>query len=264
MMPTMHFKDLSTMNPSLRRKRPFYLSVAALLFLIGAGVGRAQVQLNLQPGVQLSWPAPNTTNTYHLQWSPPASGTWSDLVAAIAGDGTTHTVFDPFPPGSRQYQDLEIVPGTAPSAALPANSGFEIGNGTTASNWVTDTAVGGPVYGIRTNDSPHSGSFNYQVHLASTGAGPLVEFSQAGVPVTGGTTYPFSFYSMALPGSQGQSTQWRILWNAGGDTGFQTFTPRKRLVCPIQHLRYRSCQRDLGDHLFPLCGRGGYELCCQH
>ncbi|HXI85598.1 MAG TPA: di-heme oxidoredictase family protein [Verrucomicrobiae bacterium] len=213
------------MNPSLKRTPLIHLAAASLLFLIGTGVGRAQVQLNLQPGVQLSWPAPNTTNTYHLQWSSNPVSTWADLVAPIAGDGTTHTFFDPVPSGYRLYQDLEIVPGTAPSAALPANSGFEIGNGTTASNWVTDTAVGGPVYGIRTNDSPHGGSFNYQVHLASTGAGPLVQFSQSGVPVAGGTTYPFNFWSKALAGSQGYNAQWRILWNAGGDTGYQTFTP---------------------------------------
>lgn len=207
------------------KRAPSIRLVAMLAFIAGAMASSAQVQLNLQPGVQLSWPMPNTTNTYHLQWAPSSGGTWSDLVPATTGDGTTHTLFDPFPNGSRLYQDLEIVPGVAPSAALPANGGFESGTGTTASNWTTDTAVGGPVYGVRTNDSPHSGSFDYQVHLASVGAGPLVQFSQAGVPVTGGTTYPFSFYSMALAGSQGESAQWRILWNAGGDTGYQSFTP---------------------------------------
>jgi len=213
------------MKPSLKRALPLQLAVVALLFFIGTGAGSAQVQLNLQPGVQLNWPTPNTTNTYHLQWSPSSGGTWTDLVAALAGDGTTHTVLDLVPVGSRLYQDLEIVPGTPPSAALPANSGFESGTGSTATSWTVDTAVGGPVYGVRTNDSPHSGSFNFQVHLASVGAGPLVQFNQSGVPVTGGTVYPFSFYSKALSGSQGYSAQWRIVWNAGGDTGFQNFTP---------------------------------------
>ncbi len=207
-----------------KRVLSIHAASVALSFLVGASVGHAQVQLNIQPGVQLSWPTPNVTNTYHLQWSPASGGSWGDLVV-LPGDGTIHMLFDPVLPGSRQYQDLEIVPGTPPSAALPANSGFEAGSGSTASNWVTDTAVGGPVYGIRTNDSPHTGSFNYQVHLASTGAGPLVQFNQSGIPVTGGTVYPFSFWSKALAGSQGQSAQYRILWNAGGDTGYQTFTP---------------------------------------
>ena len=169
------------MNGSLKRSLLIHLTTVALVFFPGAGLSRAQVQLNIQPGVQLSWPAPNTTNTYHLQWSSGSGGTWTDLVAAITGDGATHTLFDPVPSGARQYQDLEIVPGTPPSSASPTNGGFENGNGATANNWTVDTAAGGPVYGVRTNDSPHSGSFDFQVHLASTGAGPVVQFNQAGV-----------------------------------------------------------------------------------
>ena len=216
------------MKAILQRALPVHLAATALLFLSGSGVGRAQVQLSIQPGVQLGWPTPNTTNTYHLQWSAPPGGTWADLVAAVPGDGTTHTLYDPVPIGTRLYQDLEIVPGVAASSALPANSGFETAGTTVsnAANWVVDTAVNGPVYGVRTNDNPHSGSFNFQVHLATPGgAGPLVEFNQSGVPVTGGTVYPFTFYANTLAGSQGQSLQWRIVWNAGGDTGFVTFTP---------------------------------------
>jgi len=215
-----------TMNSTLKRALPSKFAAAALLFIISASAGSAQVQLNIQPGVQLNWPTPNTTNSYHLQWSPSSGGTWSDLVAAVTGDGTTHTLFDPVPRGARQYQDLEIVPGTPPSATIPANGGFETGSGSTATGWTVDTAAGGPVYGVRTNDNPHnSSSFNFEVHLASTGAGPVVQFNQAGVPVTGGTTYPFTFYASALTGSAGYSVQWRILWNAGGDTGYQTYTP---------------------------------------
>ncbi|MGH7988853.1 MAG: family 16 glycosylhydrolase [Limisphaerales bacterium] len=121
---------------------------------------------------------------------------------------------------------MDIVPGMpAVSGNLVANGGFENGSGTTASNWSVDTAASGPVYGARTNDNPHSGSFDFQVYLASTAAGPVVEFNQSGIPVTGGTTYPFTFYANALTGSAGYNAQWRILWNAGGDTGYQTFTP---------------------------------------
>src|SRR5947208_470606 len=76
-----------------------------------------------------------------------------------------------------------------------------------------------------TTNNPRSGSFNFEVHLASTGAGPVVEFVQSAVPVTGGTSYPFTFYAKALTGSAGYNAQWRILWNAGGDTGYLGFTP---------------------------------------
>src|ERR1017187_5911312 len=105
------------MNGTLQRAVITHLTAIALVFVIGTGLSHAQVQLNIQPGVQLSWPTPNTTNTYHMQWSPGSGGPWSDLVAAVACDGTTHTLFDSVPSGGRQYQDLEIVPGTPPSSA---------------------------------------------------------------------------------------------------------------------------------------------------
>jgi hypothetical protein len=113
----------------------------------------------------------------------------------------------------------------APAQVL--NPGFELAGGTasSATNWTVTQAAGGPVYAVRTNTNPHSGSFNFEVRLASTGAGPVVEFTQAGIPVTGGAAVPFAFYANALAGSLGYNAQWRILWNAGGDTGYQTFTP---------------------------------------
>jgi beta-glucanase (GH16 family) len=191
---------------------------------IGVGVADAQVQLSIQPGVQLSW-LENTNDTYHLQWSTNPSSTWTDLVAA-AGNGLTNTYFDLSPSGARSYQLLDIVPGIPPTTAQPANGGFESGTGSSATGWTVDTAVGGPVYGVRTNDNPHNGSsYNFEVHLASTGAGPVVQFNQSGIPVTGGTVYAFTFYSDQLTGSQGANTQWRILWSPSGDTGYQTFTP---------------------------------------
>jgi len=221
------------MNVTLKQVLPIHLTAIALVFVIGTGVSRAQVQLNLQPGVQLSW-LENTNDTYHLQWSPSPATTWTDLIAA-AGNGLTNTYFDPFPIGTRTYQLLEIVPGTPPSTASPANGGFETGSGSTATSWTVDTAAGGPVYGVRTNDNPHSGSYNFEVYLASTGAGPVVQFNQSGIPVTGGTAYPFTFYASALTGSTGYSAQWRILWNAGGDTGYQTYTPGNNAYAAISN-----------------------------
>jgi hypothetical protein len=116
------------------------------------------------------------------------------------------------------------------AAGAPAqivNPGFELVGGTasSAANWTVTQAAGGPVYGVRTNSSPHSGSYLFEVRLASVGAGPVVEFAQSSIPVTGGTNLPFTFYAKALSGSAGYNAQWRVLWNAGGDTGFQNFTP---------------------------------------
>jgi beta-glucanase (GH16 family) len=209
-------------------------SAGVLLFVIGAGVVNAQIQLSVQPGAQLSW-VENTSDTYDLQSAPIPATTWSDIITAAAGNGLTNTYFEPFPSGTRAYQLLDIVAGTLTSATLPPNGGFESGTGTNATDWTVDTAAGGPVYGVRTNDNPHSGSYNFEVYLASTGAGPVVQFNQSGIPVTGGTVYPFTFYADALTGSADYSAQWRILWNAGGDTGYQTFTPGTNAYAEISN-----------------------------
>jgi hypothetical protein len=113
----------------------------------------------------------------------------------------------------------------APAQIL--NPGFELAgtNAASATNWTVTQAVGGPVYAVRTNRNPHGGGFHFEVRLASVGAGPLVEFAQTGIPIVGGTVYPLTFYAGALTGSAGYNAQWRILWNAGGDTGYQTFNP---------------------------------------
>jgi CxxC motif-containing protein (DUF1111 family) len=220
---------------SLKKIFPFHLAAAALLVIIGTVASSAQVQLNIQSGVALSWPT-TSNDTYQPQWSPNSGGSWNALGGPVPGDGTIKSLYDPVPSGTHQYQVLEMVPGSAPSpASAIVNGGFESGSGTAASNWSVDTAAGGPVYGVRTNDNPNSGSSDFQVHLASTGAGPVVQFNQSGVPVTGGTTYPFTFYASALPNSVGYNAQWRILWNVGGDTGYQTFTPGNNVYASISN-----------------------------
>jgi CxxC motif-containing protein (DUF1111 family) len=209
-------------------------AIAGLCLIIGAGSVGAQPLLTIQTGVQVAWPT-RSNDTYQAQWSPSSGGDWNGLGSLVSGTGTTNSLYDPIPSGSRNYQVLEMMPGSAPVSATVMNGGFESGNGTTASNWVVNTAAGGPVYGMRTNNNPHGGSFNFEIHLASTGAGPVVEFSQAGVPVTGGTAYPFTFYANALAGSQGENAQWRILWNAGGDTGYVGFTPGNNAYATISN-----------------------------
>lgn len=112
------------------------------------------------------------------------------------------------------------------------NSGFETAGATisNAANWTVNQAVGGPVYAVRTNDNPHAGSFNFFVHLASTGAGPVVEFNQSNIPIIGGANYSLSFYASRLTGSAGDNDQYNIQWlntNSAvvGSTGYIGFTP---------------------------------------
>jgi hypothetical protein len=121
-----------------------------------------------------------------------------------------------------------IMTATASAQNLIINPGFEAGPGASADSWNLAQAAGGPVYGVRTNDNAFAGSFNYEIHLASVGAGPVVRFEQDAVPVIGGTSYNFSFYADALDGSAGDATQWDIQWFNGGligETGFQSYNP---------------------------------------
>ncbi len=206
------------------KRKPVSSFVAVTLCLLVGATANSQPLLHMQTGTELHWPT-STGNNYLPQWSPMPSGAWTPLSAQTPGNGATNSMFDPSPIGSRGYRVLEMVPGSAPTASLPTNGSFESGSGIAADNWTWDTGAGGPVYAVRTNTNPHTGSFNFEVHLASTGAGPVVQFNQSGIPVTGGTTNPFTFYSSALAGSQGYNAEWRILWNAGGDTGYHAFVP---------------------------------------
>jgi hypothetical protein len=124
----------------------------------------------------------------------------------------------------------------APAQLL--NPGFELAGAAagTATNWTVTQAAGGPVYALRTNTNPRSGAWNFEVHLASTGAGPVVEFCQSAIPVTGGTNYPFTFYACAAANSAGYNAQWRVLWNADGDTGYHTFTPGNAVYSLVSNL----------------------------
>src|SRR5688500_6960418 len=123
----------------------------------------AQPRLNLLSGVQFSW-STVASNTYQPQWSFNPGGPWAALGGLVTGDGLTRSHFDPVPSRTRAYRILEMVPGSAPVIALPPNGGFEAGSGTIASNWSVTTAAGGPVYGVRTNSNPRSGSVHFEVN----------------------------------------------------------------------------------------------------
>src|SRR5712675_1883646 len=105
------------MNFFLLKRTPlFYLVATAFLVLIGTVRSGAQVHLAIQPGVALSWPT-ITNNIYQPQWSPSFGGSWNVLGGPVPGDGTTKSLYDPVPSGTRQYQVFEMIPGSAPSSA---------------------------------------------------------------------------------------------------------------------------------------------------
>ncbi len=197
----------------------------------------------VQQGVDLTWPTIVSTN-YQPQWTTALLSTntpWSNLVPPIKGDGTTNSLFDPF--GSFQqkfYQVLQIIGNPALSGNQILNPGFEVAGAaaSNAANWTVDLAVNGPVYAVRTNRNPHGGSFNFEVHLASTGNGPAVEFNQSGIPVTGGVPYTFSFYADRLAGSAADVDAYNVQWfNSNsvmvGQTGSTGYTPGANVYTQI-------------------------------
>jgi hypothetical protein len=134
---------------------------------------------------------------------------------------------------------LMVCALTAGGSAQILNAGFETAGtaSSNAANWSVAQAAGGPVYAVRTNDNPHTGAFNFEVHLASVGAGPVVEFTQTGVPVIGGATYTFSFQADRLAGSTQDNDQYNVRWfgtNSAllGQTGYVSYAPGSNVYAP--------------------------------
>src|SRR5215212_121962 len=98
----------------------FTLIKLLVVIAILATESGAQPLLNIQSGVQFSWPT-TTTNTYQPQWSSNPSDLWAALGGLVPGDGLTHSHFDPVASGTRTYQVLEIVPGSPPLIEISLN-----------------------------------------------------------------------------------------------------------------------------------------------
>jgi endoglucanase Acf2 len=194
-------------------------------------------------GVVIRWPTMVSTN-YQAQWAGDLTPntSWTNLAEQRTGDGTTNSLFDPFEPYDQKFYRVLAIgwddEGGSSGGNLLLNPGFEAA-GTTASNavnWTVAQASGGPVSALRTNRNPHSGSFHYEIHLASVGAGPVVQLQQSNVPVTGGTANRFSFYANRLTGSAGDNDQYNIQWFGPGllgQTGFIGYAPGANVYSPI-------------------------------
>ncbi|MGN6644742.1 MAG: hypothetical protein ACTHKU_17265 [Verrucomicrobiota bacterium] len=118
------------------------------------------------------------------------------------------------------------------ASAQVVNSGFETAgaNAALAADWNVTVAAGGPVYAVRTNSNPRTGAYHFEIHLASIGGGPVVEFGQTGIPVIGGANYTFSFYANRLANSISDNHEYSVKWfntNSAqvGATGYIGYTP---------------------------------------
>jgi CxxC motif-containing protein (DUF1111 family) len=186
------------------------IAVAVLLEAVNA-IG-AQTTLSIQSGVNLSWPAV-TGNTYRVQWSPNAGGSWMDLSAPMPGNPLTNSFYDPAAPGARHYRVWEIIPGSTPATSIPVNGGFEVGSGVVASNW----NAGAARPPMRTNLHAHSGSFSMRCALTNvTGAAMEGTLSQLvvaqGGTIASGQTYAFSFWARQVTSGPSYVQQYQLQW----------------------------------------------------
>ena len=204
----------------------FHPATVVFLSLIGPTAMGADPLLRIEPGVEVSWPTASG-NTYQLQSAPLPAGPWSNLAAAVSGDGQNKSHYDSA--GSRQYRVLETVPGTAPTLVNPVNGGFESGSGTVANQW-TASANQPPA---RTGSDAHSGTFSMRCALANASSSPAegllnqMVVAQGG-SVVAGQTYVFSFWAKQITSGPSYVQQYELQWRNSsngvvGGSGLQNF-----------------------------------------
>ena len=173
----------------------------------------------IQCGGQVSWPTTNGT-TWTLQ-AAPAGGGWANLLGPAAGDGTTHTNFDPlWPAQDSQYQVLQTTVGMG---NIVPNSGFETGTNAVAAGWT----VAGSQSPTRVSTAAHSGSYAMQLQVTNTAATPNTSEidenigTAGGAPVVGGQTYTFSMWAKQVSSGVSYVQYYGITWlnSVGGTAG---------------------------------------------
>ena len=150
----------------------------------------------------------------------------------VTGNGSTKTLFDPVRSAlvSIRLWNSFRMSRRLPRCLRTEDSKSEAEAPPPVGRWIRLSAV--LCMGFARTTTHTAARLTFEVYLASTGAGPVVQFNQAG-PVTGGTP-THSPSTQCLPGSAGCNAQWRILWNSGGDTGYQTLYPREQRVWLVQ------------------------------
>jgi hypothetical protein len=75
-----------------------------IYFSGGAALQTNIVSAEVLDGVNISWPASAGMN-YTVHWTTDlaTNAVWNSLTPPLAGDDTTHSVFDPFSPTGRRY-----------------------------------------------------------------------------------------------------------------------------------------------------------------
>ena len=218
-------------NPAATAQTATVYSNGIPINTLSAAPGTLTVHASPLPGTfeptlarntQLSWPT-TVGDNYQVQWTtPPANGSsiWSNLTGVIAGNGATNTLFDPLGAnGARAYQVLQYTTYVVTNLL---NGGFELGMGTTASNWTT----AGTLMPVRVSTNSHSGA--YSMYLANTNSLNYqgqsgINFyqdtdSQHATGVVPGLTYNFSFWAQQVFSvGAGLVQSYKLTWLTSSD-----------------------------------------------
>ena len=264
------------------------------IYFTGGGTLHTNVvAAEILDGVGISWPTLAGTN-YAVQWTAnlATNAVWNNLAAPYCGRrdnqlpvrpdrGFTAQVL-PHPAvalreGQRCHdhvsrftfhhrrsmttKPLLAVGLVGLAMAVPAqvlNPGFELAgsSASSATNWTVTQAAGGPVYAVRTNNNPHGGSFNFEVRLASTGAGPVVEFAQAGCARHRGDSLSLYFLRERADRQPGLQHPVASSLECGGRYRLSDLQPRQQYLRLRQQLAHRSAGSNVGHHLLPFRRRG--------
>ena len=237
----------------MKRTLLIHPAAAALLVFSGMATNGAQPALSIETGVELTW-STAVGNTYQPQGSPASGGPWTNLGAAVPGDGTAHSFYEPVASGPRRYQIVETVPGSVAVPPLPVNGGFEAGSGAGANHW-TASANQPPA---RASGDVYSGSFCMRSALNNVGNSPqeglLSQNAVAsGGTVVGGQTYDFSFRAKQVSSGPSYVQQYQVQWlnsangvvggsglvNFNGGSGTWAKVSAPSLVAPLNSVEAR-------------------------
>jgi len=204
----------------------------SLIFLLALrSVSSAEPQLNMESGIQLTWPT-SIGHFYQVQASsnPAPDGDWDDVGARILGDGFSASIYSPTAESEKHFRLVETIPASAPSPSIPLNGGFESGTLTAPDNWTL--AASQPPE--RTGDDAYSGSFSLCASIQNIGAEPAEGLIiQEIVPpegfVLGGVAHDFSFWAKQVSEGPSYVQQYEVQWlndeaNVIGSSGLKNFT----------------------------------------
>ena len=189
----------------------------SLFLLIFSQAQEATIKIKVQDGVNLSWQSVSE-NSYQPQISLNSGTTWSDIGAAITGNGLVQSYYGLRLSDSQRYRVLEQTTGADVSLSVITNGGFESGTGAVPSNWATNNSS----RMIRSDEKFRTGSYSMHSTVVNDGNTPsnnqlTQSITAAGGSIVAGKSYDLSFWVNEIRSGVSYVQQYQIQWlNSSG------------------------------------------------